>query len=275
VSQTPNSDEDHRELVVTARKPRAQNPAIDNVIQTGEIAPRSRIVRSSSPPAQMRDDPTEPAEHRHAPPIIRRTRKVPPIAWLIAAPAPLVAIILALESAHTFYAVVLIVVGVSLAYFASCLMMRTTIVTEQVVPRGVESEYEVSPLAHVTVGSLASTTIRSLEADARVGDAIQSLARHQAYPVIRDGRLIGVITSRELLAADPSVEVGSLITRPSVTASAKELARVAAERMANEGVGRLVIVDDDDAYRVIGMLTRSDLVTAFARDAGQEESPTR
>ncbi|HEY3805929.1 MAG TPA: CBS domain-containing protein [Kofleriaceae bacterium] len=153
--------------------------------------------------------------------------------------------------------------------------MRTTIVTEQVVPRGVESEYEVSPLAHVTVGSLASTTIRSLEADARVGDAIQSLARHQAYPVIRDGRLIGVITSRELLAADPSVEVGSLITRPSVTASAKELARVAAERMANEGVGRLVIVDDDDAYRVIGMLTRSDLVTAFARDAGQEESPTR
>jgi CBS domain-containing protein len=186
--------------------------------------------------------------------------------WLIAAPAPLIAITLALET-QEIYAVVPIVVGVSLAYFASCLMMRTTIVTEQVVRRGVRvgSEYEVSPLAHVTVGSLASTTIRSLEAAARVGDAIQSLARHQAYPVIRDGRLIGVVSSRELLAADPSVEVGSLITRPSVTASANELACVAAERMANEGVGRLVIVDDDEPYRVIGMLTRSDLVTAFAR----------
>ncbi|HEX4352287.1 MAG TPA: CBS domain-containing protein, partial [Polyangiales bacterium] len=187
--------------------------------------------------------------------------------------ALLASITFALESTQEIHAVVPIVAGVSLAYFASCLMMRTTIMTEKLVRRGVRvaAEYEVSPLAHVTVGSLASTNIRSLEADARVGDAIQSLARHQASPVVREGRLIGVVTSRELLAADPSVEVESLITRPPVTASANELGRVAVERMANEGVGRLVIVDDDDPHRVIGMLTRSDLITAFARHEAAPE----
>jgi H+/Cl- antiporter ClcA len=187
--------------------------------------------------------------------------------------ALLASITFALESTQEIHAVVPIVAGVSLAYFASCLMMRTTIMTEKLVRRGVRvaAEYEVSPLAHVTVGSLASTSIRSLEADARVGDAIQSLARHQAYPVVREGRLIGVVTSRELLAADPGVEVESLIARPPVTASANEVARVAVERMANEGVGRLVIVDEDDPHRVIGMLTRSDLVTAFARHEAEPE----
>ncbi|HEY1554635.1 MAG TPA: chloride channel protein [Kofleriaceae bacterium] len=181
--------------------------------------------------------------------------------------ALLASIAFAIESTQQIHAVVPIVAGVTVAYFASCLMMRTTIMTEKLVRRGVRvaGEYDVDPLAHATVRSLASTDLRVVSADARVADATSSLARHQAYPVVRAGRLVGVVTARELLAADPERMVESLIARAPVTVKPAESARTAAERMANEDVGRLVVVDELEPGRAIGILTRSDLVTAFAR----------
>jgi H+/Cl- antiporter ClcA len=181
--------------------------------------------------------------------------------------ALLASIAFAIESTQQIHAVVPIVAGVTVAYFASCLMMRTTIMTEKLVRRGVRvaGEYDVDPLAHATVRSLASTDLRVVSADARVADATSSLARHQAYPVVRAGRLVGVVTARELLAADPERKVESLIARAPVTVKPAESARTAAERMANEDVGRLVVVDELEPGRAIGILTRSDLVTAFAR----------
>ena len=181
--------------------------------------------------------------------------------------ALLASIAFALESTQQIHAVVPIVAGVSVAYFASCLMMRTTIMTEKLVRRGVKvaGEYDVDPLAHVTVRTLATMDLRVLSADVRVADAIGSLARHQAYPVVRAGRLVGVVTARELLAADPERTVESLVTRAPVTVKPAESARAAAERMANEDVGRLVVVDELEPGRAIGILTRSDLVAAFAK----------
>jgi hypothetical protein len=105
VSQTPNPNEDYEVVVAAAppRKPRAQNPAVDDVIQTGEIAPRSTVVRSSSRPIAVddRDDDTEPVQSRtFAPPIVvTRSKKIPPIVWLVAAIAPVLAAI-ALRAAH-------------------------------------------------------------------------------------------------------------------------------------------------------------------------------
>jgi len=181
--------------------------------------------------------------------------------------ALLASIAFALESTQQIHAVVPIVAGVSVAYFASCLMMRTTIMTEKLARRGVKvaGEYDVDPLAQVTVRALATTELRVLAADARIADAIGSLARHQAYPVVRAGRLVGVVTARDLLAADPERTVATLVTRPPVTAKPAESARAAVERMANENVGRLIVVDELEPGRAIGILTRSDLVAAYAK----------
>lgn len=104
VSQTPNPNEDYEVVVAAAppRKPRAQNPAVDDVIQSGEIAPRSTVVRTSSRQIAIdRDDATEPVQTRtFTPPIVvTRSKKIPPIVWLVAAVAPVLAAI-ALRAAH-------------------------------------------------------------------------------------------------------------------------------------------------------------------------------
>ncbi len=185
--------------------------------------------------------------------------------------ALLASIAFALEATQEIHSVVPIVAGVTLAYFASCLMMRTTIMTEKLVRRGVRvaGEYDVDPLAQVAVGELASKTLRVVGADARVADALAELRsrdeRHQAYPVVRGDRLIGVVTARELLASAPDEVVERVIARPPVVARPSETARAAVMRMAQENVGRIIIIDEHDRGRAIGIVTRSDLVTALTR----------
>src|SRR6185312_15548327 len=111
--------------------------------------------------------------------------------------------------------------------------------------------------------------------------------RHQAYPVVDEkGQLLGVITRTNLLEdwvgrglnTDLSSDVAmmnviiayDLIQRSPITAYAWESCRSAAERMAEAGVGRLLVVADDNPQKMIGIVTRSDLLKPRAREVEEE-----
>jgi len=185
--------------------------------------------------------------------------------------ALLASIAFALESTHQLASAAPIVSGVAIAYFASCLLMRTTIMTEKLARRGVQvaSEYDVDPLAQVVVGQLATRAVQTLAWSASVGDTLAHLGRegiqHQAYPVLRDGKLLGVVSQRSLLNADPETRIDSLIDRPPVVIGLGETARVAASKMAMYDIGRLIVVDSKNRDVPLGIITRSDLIRGFAR----------
>jgi CBS domain-containing protein len=89
---------------------------------------------------------------------------------------------------------------------------------------------------------------------------------HRGYPVVNEaGNLLGVLTESDLLG-DSSLESGEvlravdLIKAEPIVALAEETCREAAERMATSGVGRLPVVSSSDPRKVIGILTRSDLL---------------
>jgi chloride channel protein, CIC family len=110
---------------------------------------------------------------------------------------------------------------------------------------------------------------------------------HQGYPVVDEkNRLLGVITRTSMLqdwvARGLNPELASdvttmsviiaydLIHRAPITAFAWESCRTAAERMAEGGVGRLIVVADDDPQKIIGVVTRSDLLKPRAREVEEE-----
>ncbi len=96
-SQKPNdfADDDDVEIEVVpvappVRKPRAINPEVDNVIASGEIQPRSLIVRSTESMRMQaaRDDATEPTLLPNLPPPPKSRLK---FLWLVAALLPALA----------------------------------------------------------------------------------------------------------------------------------------------------------------------------------------
>jgi CBS domain-containing protein len=91
--------------------------------------------------------------------------------------------------------------------------------------------------------------------------------RHQGYPIVAaEGHLLGILTRRDLLnpAHRPEQSLGELIHRPPVIVYPDVTLRDAADHMANHDIGRLPVIDRNTA-RIIGMITRSDVLSAHRR----------
>lgn len=73
----------------------------------------------------------------------------------------------------------------------------------------------------------------------------------------------------ELAKTDPIIAY-DLIAGEPITVFPWESCRAAAERMAAANVGRLPVVSTDDAKKVIGIITRSDLLKPRARSVEEE-----
>jgi CBS domain-containing protein len=147
--------------------------------------------------------------------------------------------------------------------------------TEKIERRGVRvpSEYAPDFLDTVTVRDGASRSVISLRGDQTVDAARAWLrtrashARHQGFPVLgAGGELVGVLTAREVFEAPGSEQpLASLLRRAPLVCFEDETLREAADRMVVAGIGRLPVVSRADPGRLVGILTRSDLLSAHAR----------
>ena len=114
--------------------------------------------------------------------------------------------------------------------------------------------------------------------------------RVNQLPVVVDGRLVGIITDRDLRDAFPSVFDSPLIERRKPTVATTDPRTIAVESvmtpnvstispdapitdavqlMRAQRIGALPVVEGD---RIVGILTRSDILNAFLDLAGLESS---
>jgi chloride channel protein, CIC family len=180
--------------------------------------------------------------------------------------------------------------GCSASFLMSALLMRNTIMTEKIVRRGVRvpSEYAADFLDQILVRDVASKNVVTLNADKNLEDIQKWIATnapgssHQGFPVIdANGDLCGVVTRRHLLDpnSSPPTSIRDLIKQPPVIVYSDSTLRDAADQMAIHNIGRLPVVDRNQPKKLIGFITRSDLLTAHrkrltdARDSSQMRMP--
>ena len=201
--------------------------------------------------------------------------------------SPLTGVLFALELTHDVNALLPLLIACTFAHMLTVLAMKRSILTEKVARRGfhVSREYAVDPLELLSLGDIMTTELVTVPASLPVRRLLDEYflgaRRHPSYPVVDEkGELQGVLTRTNLLeewvvgalgrsdsdsSATGPVIAFDLIHREPITAFPWESARVAAERMAEHGVGRLVVVDPDSPTRPVGIVTRSDLLKPRAR----------
>jgi len=187
--------------------------------------------------------------------------------------ALLTSVVFAFETTNQPYGLLPLLGGCAAAFYASSALMRDTIMTAKITRRGVRvpSEYAADFLDGIHVRDIAAQKLIVLRADQTLAEARKWLAsnaagsEHQGFPVLDESQaLIGVLTRRNLLVeSDPlDRKVRELITRPPVTIHPDATLRAAADLMVNNDVGRLPVVDNREGYRLVGFITRVDLVAA-------------
>lgn|SRR5262245_3358643 len=151
------------------------------------------------------------------------------------------------------------------------------------------------------VQELMTANVVTVRPDMHLKDAAALLAEHRisGLPVVdEDGWVLGVLSEvdilfkeagaderhgflERLLALPPSrldlklaaTTVAEAMTAPALTIGPRRPVTDAATKMIREGIGRLPVVDDEG--RLVGIVTRADLVRAFLRTDAEIEREIR
>jgi chloride channel protein, CIC family len=187
--------------------------------------------------------------------------------------ALLTSIIFAFETTRQPMGLLPLLGGCSAAYLVSILLMRHSIMTERLARRGapVPTEYSVDYLRQQLVRDHASSEVMTIRSDETLESALARVSdraagqTHNGFPVVdAGGALVGVVTRRDL--DDPrvprNITVGAALKRAPVAIYPDNTLREAADHMVHEKVGRLPVISRKGPPKVIGIITRSDLLEA-------------
>ncbi len=189
--------------------------------------------------------------------------------------ALLTSVVFAFETTRQPFGLLPLLAGCTAAYLVALLLNRHSIMTEKLARRGAKlrTDYAVDYLSQVPVRDVATREVVTLRAGDTIAEAREWLASgtasatHQGFPVLSStGALVGVLTRRDLL--DPSRDVtqplAQAVTRAPVVVFDDNTLRDAADQMVAEGVGRLPVLERAAPHRLVGILSRSDLLSAHA-----------
>jgi CBS domain-containing protein len=182
-----------------------------------------------------------------------------------------------------------LLIAAMVAHAFTVLVMKRSILTEKVARRGyhLSREYSVDPLEPMLVKEVMTTNVVAVARSMPVKQLLEqyfdngTARKHQGYPVEDEhDNLVGIVTRSNLLEPSASenidhLTVADILERELLTAYPDESCRSAAERMAQFGVGRLPVVALENPRKLVGIVTRSDLLKARTRFLDEERKRER
>jgi H+/Cl- antiporter ClcA len=189
--------------------------------------------------------------------------------------APLTAVVFAFGLTHDANALLPTLLGCVVAYGFSVIVMPRSILTEKIARRGhhVYREYGVDPLERQFIDEVMTREVIAIPAELALSAALTGYfgagQKQRAYPVVAGQRLLGLLDRERLRDVPPEASaaaIADLFSRPPTDfALPGETCRAVASRMTARGLERLAVVDAVETLRLVGIVSRSDLL----KPAGQ------
>lgn len=203
--------------------------------------------------------------------------------------ATLTGIVIMAELTDDYSILLPLMLAAVVADSVSIALSKESIYTVRLRQSGILYDHDkvASPLDFLQVKDVMSTQVDTLPQTLKVKDAYSLVLEHghTGYPIVdAEGKLAGIVTRRDLsrhLADGKGEEpLSAVVPGLCITAFPDEMLHRARDRIFQQEIGRLIVVDPADRRNILGILTRSDLLRAEAeRDVehqdffSQEEPP--
>jgi len=192
-----------------------------------------------------------------------------------AARAPITAIVMLFEMTRDYNIILPLMIAVVISTVISRSLNRETIYTLKLVRRGVDIHQlgRDSPLRDITVGEAMTQDFPTVLPTMLVRDLITKLRRsgHHGFPVVnKKEEFIGVVTLADVETAmseagSSDLTVDDIASKSVVVAYPDEYIHDVFIKLGTQDIGRIPVVARDNPKRLLGVLRRHDVLTAYSR----------
>lgn len=188
--------------------------------------------------------------------------------------APFTAIVFVFEITRDFNVIMPLMLATVLAALVYASLASESIYTERLQRRGIRvgGELTVDPLRTTAVADVMNRMVDTVDPGQALDDVADRITRGErgAFPLVdEDGRCVGIVSRKDLLAANhpPDATVGEVASADVVTVSPDDSLVEALQIMAEEDIHHLPVVEND---YLVGICTQADIVRARSAELALE-----
>jgi chloride channel protein, CIC family len=187
--------------------------------------------------------------------------------------APLTCIFMITEMTGNYSGLPSLIVCCILSYAsARTLLHGGSIYTIKLMRKGINQDLPQPVLSEVSVAEAMQEHVVTVSPDTRISEVRDRIYRYNftGFPVVEGEELVGMVTFDDIrkipLKEQETLRVGDVASRAPIIIYPHQSAKVAMDLMYENDIGRLAVVEKEDAKRLIGIVTRSDVIRAYERE---------
>jgi CIC family chloride channel protein len=193
---------------------------------------------------------------------------------------PITSILLVFEMTYNYEIILPLMIANAIAYAVASRLSPLSIYEAFMFQDGIQlgSAPKTDMLSRLTAASVMTQDVVTLPDDITVHEALEIVGRLEfnGYPVLRDSRMVGLITTgdlRRLEAEDRENElVGDVMTKKVVHSHPDQTLDTVVLKLAQRELSQLPVVSRVDDSRLLGIITLRDVARAQARLASMQYS---
>lgn len=191
-----------------------------------------------------------------------------------AAHAPITAILILFEMTNDYRIILPLMTAVVTSTLISQLLSRSNIYTLKLRRRGIDvhARKRVNLMETILVSEAMTRDFETVSESMPVAQLVERFAEsgHHGFPVVNEaGDLTGMVTLSDVEEAvvdeETDLLVSDIMTRSMLVAYPDETLEEALHRFGARDVGRLPVVERADVRKIVGLLRRGDIISAYSK----------
>lgn len=192
--------------------------------------------------------------------------------------APLTCIFMITEMTGNYNGLPSLIICCILSYTVARILLKGgSIYTIKLMRKGIFMDLPQPVLSEVSVAEVMQKKVVTVGPDTRISEVRDMIYRYNyaGFPVVDGGNLVGMIAFDDIrkipMAEQKAMAVKDVAVRPPITINPHQSAKSAMDLMYENGIGRLAVVEKASPHRLMGIVTRSDVIQGYEREMKRKQ----